>query len=331
MATELVEFRPGRWVKIVDGRTVGRATPEEVAAWQLAHGRGAVASNLDLDVDLSPGPVPGPAHAIDVPLRPAYERRGPRPEPGRPLGPEVDRDAPPVPAAQPFPPTPAQAAQPPKRRPPAAPGAGQPAPRSEPSALSARPAPPGRPAPAAPAADRPPARPAEAPSALGAPSAATAPAQGRHSSSRPATAMAPARPRRKAGDSDGASAKVPPRRRKVAGEGEGATALKAPASQSRASHDPAPTHAQPAPTAEATPPPEPDRGPRFWWIWNVHGHPVAAFLREWVPRYKAKFGREVSTVLCHADDLEAVVACGYQADVSPLLQPGHFYLGHEDE
>ena len=33
MSEKLVEYRPRRWAKVVDGRIVGRATPEEVAAF----------------------------------------------------------------------------------------------------------------------------------------------------------------------------------------------------------------------------------------------------------------------------------------------------------
>ena len=29
-----LEFKPGRWVKLVDGQVVGPATPEEAAAWK---------------------------------------------------------------------------------------------------------------------------------------------------------------------------------------------------------------------------------------------------------------------------------------------------------
>ena len=32
------EFRPGRWVKLVDGKAVGPATEEEVAQWRREQG-----------------------------------------------------------------------------------------------------------------------------------------------------------------------------------------------------------------------------------------------------------------------------------------------------
>ena len=36
MATEMMEYRPGKWVKVIDGKIVGRATAKEVAAWQAS-------------------------------------------------------------------------------------------------------------------------------------------------------------------------------------------------------------------------------------------------------------------------------------------------------
>jgi len=74
--------------------------------------------------------------------------------------------------------------------------------------------------------------------------------------------------------------------------------------------------------------PSPNQDVSYWWIWNVHRQPMDAFLREWVPKYQAKFGHPVTVILCHEEDLAAVQACGFEASASPLLRPGHFYLGH---
>lgn len=223
MATEMVEYRPGKWVKVVDGRIVGRATRQEVTAWLEAGGRNAHAGGQlatpDLEVDLTARPA-DPARALDVPLRPAYERR--------------------------------------RRQPP------------QPDAAEA--------------ADRP-ARP---------PAGQDQRARGRRRSSAPSPTAGAGRER------------TPPTRPREAERG-----------------------AEPQPAAEE-PAPSSGQGPRFWWIWNAYNQPTEAFLREWVPRYRTKFGREVSIVLCHEGDLAAVEACGYQANISPLLQPGHFYLGCDD-
>lgn len=255
MATEMVEYRPGRWAKVVDGRIVGRATPEEVAAWQLAGGRTRSAGpntplqDLDIEVNLSAEATAGPARTLDVSLRPAFARRGRRPRPAE------------------APPSPPPTTKPPASRKPAAGRAKQPsdAPSAaEPSARHSKP----------PASD------------------------------------------------PGASASRKKQR-----------ASPAPSGKSRASADRGEHRAPPAAGDEATDEgslAEAKRGPHYWWIWNAHGQPVASFLREWVPRYKAKFGREANTILCHHSDLDAVEASGYPAEASPLLQSGHFYLGHQD-
>ncbi|MDI7275990.1 MAG: hypothetical protein QME94_08415, partial [Anaerolineae bacterium] len=104
----------------------------------------------------------------------------------------------------------------------------------------------------------------------------------------------------------------------------------------RAPSPASPPRETPAPAAPAAQPQDlaaDDSGqaPSYWWIYNAQRQPVDSFLKEWLPRYKAKFGREATFVLCHEDDLEAALASGLQADASPLLQPGHFYLSHADD
>ncbi|HOG46648.1 MAG TPA: hypothetical protein PLJ35_21650 [Anaerolineae bacterium] len=276
MAIEYVEYRPGKWVKVVDGRIIGRATPAEVAAWQ-AGGRArdemtGAGLDLDLDVDLAPGVQASPARAIDVSLRPAFERRR-------------------RPAATPGPPASGEAG----------------APTTSHSALSGPPA-------AVEKASKPPAAsPGRATSGEVKPPAAKPPA---------AAAGAPVTP--------GAAPKA-------AGEEAKGTGASPPSPEAAAPAKP-PRAARPRRRTPDAAPPEPEaagqaeeRQPGFWWIWNAHGQPVEAFLREWAPKYRARFGHEVSVVVCHESDLAAAEACGYHAEASPLLQPGHFYLGHSTE
>ncbi len=80
MATEMLEYRPGKWVKVVDGRIVGRATAEEVAAWRTQAGATpSVSACMALDIDLElPAHVPQaqPGRVTEPPQKPAFERRG---------------------------------------------------------------------------------------------------------------------------------------------------------------------------------------------------------------------------------------------------------------
>jgi len=245
MATQLVELRPGKWVKVVDGHIVGRATPEEVAAWQQAgRAQGQATADLELDIDLSPKPGTGPAHALDISPRPAFERR-------RKAGPEA------VGGATKAPPRTAPEREGPAgatgKEPGVAKGAVGPAPQPK----AARPA--------------------------------------RREATRQERPQPPA-----------AEAAGPPR----------PGPLPAPPPEAPAEGTPEPSTARGA------------QGPSYWWVWNARNQPVAEFLAEWTARYKHKFGRKATLILCHPDDLAAVEACGYNAEVSPLLRPGHFYLTH---
>lgn len=254
MATEIVEYRPGKWAKVVDGRIVGRATPAEVAAWQQAARAQSPASlDIDLDIDLSPEPAADPARVRDVSRRPAFERRG------------------------------RHVASASSRSHSARPSAGDAAPAAPPGDAPARQAK-ARPASAKPAAP---------------------PGDAKRSKARPASAK-PAQP------------SPPP--------------VKRPERARQASPPPNPpaAGATVAEEAEAPPARSSERSPGYWWVWNARNQPVAAFLKEWGPKYKAKFGREATLILCHADDLAAVEACGYSAQVNPLLERGHFYLGQSD-
>jgi len=267
MATQLVEIRPGKWVKVVDGHIVGRATPEEVAAWQQAgRAQAQAAPDLELDIDLAPKPAAGPAHVLDISPRPAFERRS------RPATPAPE-------AAGSAGVAPARAAAPSPK--------GQAASKGKDAGATA---PTGR---------------------------ATPPAQTTEPARRPRAATPPSQPAPAARQSEGA-----PDRGRTQGQ-----ALATPAATKGAARPP---EAPPAPAA-SEPEPTPGRavqGPSYWWIWNARSQPVAEFLAEWTARYRHKFGRQATLILCHADDLAAVEACGYNAEVSPLLQPGHFYLSH---
>ena len=278
MATEMVEYRPGRWVKVVDGRIVGRATAEEVAAWKASGGATspfAAPDTLDVDLDLSPPPpAPDPGRLADVSRRPAFERRGRKVEP--------TAVAPPSPAG----PRPADAVDPDltiemalirdaARRRRAAPDRAQ----AEPVTVRRR----------LPALDLPP------------------PGQ---SSDQPITEETSLPKRPKTRRPEGARTPAP-----------------SPTLPSQEAPAPAASAAEPQDLA----PDDSGQAPSYWWICNAQRQPVDSFLKEWLPRYKAKFGREATFVLCHEDDLEAALACGLQADASPLLQPGHFYLSHADD
>ena len=319
MATEVMEYRPGKWVKVIDGRIVGRATPEEVAAWRAQAGLDPTASpasmSLDIDLDL---PVraqeAGPARAVEVPLRPAFERRG------------RNLERPPEAGAGPAEPAPAAGRERDKaagmtvemaiareamarRR--------QHAGAAEASAAGTAMI--RRQAVSLPEAHTQPAATAEVTS-LPRPKTET-----RHE---PPTATA-AEPR--PAPEPPAADKPAPARRAPRG-GHRRKAVEAPAAGAEAPVD---LEAPPedAPLAEG---PEPRthaaaQSPDYWWICNAHHQPVDAFLKEWAPKYEARFGRRVTFVLCHAEDLAAVQACGFDADMSPLLQPGHFYLGHNGE
>jgi len=260
MATQLVEFRPGKWIKVVDGHIVGRATPEEVAAWQQA-GRAQLPApaDLELDIDLSPKPATGPAHALDISTRPAFERRGRSSAlPAEPRRPEREAQGSPPAAGKEAPQPTTRAGAPPSR--PAAARKSKAVPREAPAEAAAR------------------------------GDAAAAPVR-RSPSSSVAAAGSPAR--------------------------------QAPPAQA-AGADPQPAALEPEPLSTSLAP----QGPSYWWVWNARSQPVGEFLAEWTARYRHKFGREATLILCHADDLAAVAACGYNAEVSPLLQPGHFYLSH---
>lgn len=271
MATQLVEFRPGKWVKVVDGHIVGRATPEEVAAWQQAGGaRSQAALDLELEVDLSAKPATGPEHALDISRRPAFERRGRATQPARPASPggEEPGRASPVGAKG------------------AAPAKGKERGAPEPT---------GKGPPAAKGAER---RQAEAPA-------------GRESPLRhPA----------------GSAAGEPAALRQAPASPLAESPARAPAAAAGAAEPSTPKAAEP----EAPPTGAAAQGPRYWWVWNARGQPVKDFLAEWAARYRQKFGHKPTLILCHADDLAAVEACGYNAEVGPLLQPGHFYLSHTE-
>ena len=61
-----LEFRPGRWVKLVDGQVVGPATPEEAAAWKRE-----LAEQVRIWEDVVPHDVSAQRHRIRYPASPA--------------------------------------------------------------------------------------------------------------------------------------------------------------------------------------------------------------------------------------------------------------------
>jgi hypothetical protein len=276
---EVVEYRPGRWVKVVDGRIVGRASADEVAAW-LARAEGdptTLADPLVLDVDLDPSAprrATDPGHSLDVPLRPAFERRRRRVDssrsspPGEPTGESLDGLTVEMAIAR------EETTRRRKRE-----SKPEAKPEDEPVMVRCR----------LPTVELPPAASKE-----------TKPATQESSLPKPAGAT-PAASRRRPEARAPAIAGTPPPE--------------------------APAHDAPA----AVPPRvASSQGPNYWWIHNVHRQPVASFLREWLPRYRDKFSHDATLVLCHEDDLAAVQAGGLEAQVSPLVQPGHFFLGHEE-
>ncbi len=341
MVTELMEYRPGKWVKVVDGHIVGRATPEELAAWReaRAHDQDAQLSLPDLDVDLTPPPTPGssPGRTLDVPLRPAFERRGrraagpPAPmDPARPAGPEKNEPGtarpsrPQGPAAGPPPPAPsgpeddlasltievalAREASARRRQGLEPPAEAEDGPRTVRRRL-----------------------PIPEPTPLERSQARSAMAE-RTRLPKKAEPVPAERPQPRPMDVEVTSLPKPEpmRRRPTTSTPAAPSRRRSEASLPMAAEDePAPEDAR---VEEPELPPGPDaiQGPRYWWIYNASRQPMADFLKEWLPRYKAKFGHEASFVICHEDDLAAVQAVGLDVDVSPLLGPGHLYLGHHD-
>lgn len=280
MATEMVEYRPGKWVKVVDGRIVGRATPEEVAAWLRESGRSTASpASLVLDVDLGPSSGPGvePSRMLDVPLRPAFERRG-RTAPG--AGPAAGvRVA--APKAD-------------------APKTGAPAVTNRDTGHATR---------------------NTQYTVRNTPEVAPLPKSETGPRAKPATPPATTRRQAEAPKLAAATQESPVE----AGAAEPpASAAEPLRSQADAPSAPA---AEQAEESERRPAGD---GPSYWWICNVHRQPTESFLKEWLPKYKAKFGHEATLVLCHEDDLSAAQTCGLDADTSPLLRPGHFYLGHSN-
>jgi hypothetical protein len=362
MATEMMEYRPGKWVKVIDGKIVGRATAKEVAAWQASRGETDVpAAPLTLEVDLdlpASSSAIDPGHSLDVPLRPAFSRRGrqversrptragkPEPRPARKPDDAIDKDM----AVE----TAIAAGR--VRR------AGKPRPARKPgdatdmemtveAAVSREKA-----RPSAPAAETsgPPGDAIDKDMTVEMAMAKERAAQRRSASARPKPqdAEGPVMVRRRLPKAEAAPAEKPqdesptkdtplpkqskppakaakrkaPRRRKK-------TSAAAPArkkvKETAAAQAPAaePEVEQPQEVAG----PAASQGPSYWWIYNANRRPVAAFLGEWMPKYEAKFGHKATIVLCHEDDLAEVEATGVEAEVSELLQPGHFYLGHED-
>lgn len=287
MAIEMVEYRPGKWVKVVDGQIVGRATAKEVADWQATTRSGASASSapltLEVDLDLpASSPLADPGRTLDVPLRPAFERRRQQVEPSAPGAPSR-----PTPPAQ-------------------EPG------EAEADGLTLEMA----------IAREAAARRRQAPARAKSEEEAKAPVMVRRRL--PVLEPAPAaRPQL----SPEANLEEPPLAKHARPQAETATA------------DEPPRKAPAAGTPAAEPPPEqPEertasaagQGRNYWWIFNAHRRPVDVFLKEWLPKYKEKFGHEATLVLCHEDDLAAAQASGLGVETSPLLQPGHFYFGRED-
>ncbi len=280
---EIVEYRPGKWAKVVDGRMVGRATAEEVAAWQAQHAPDATSAEdapLDIDLDFkpaSPNPTAVPGHSLDVPLKPAFERRRRLAQPGASL-PAVPAEEDPMDVSIEA----AIAREASARR------------YSERTAKAAS---------SGPLMVRRRVPRAKAPS--GGPAREETPT--------------PAEPTPEPKPAAKAAAKTPTREETSTPPPPQPAAPLAP----REAEIPKLTEAHPTPERE-----EPS-GPSYWWIYNAHQQPVDVFLQEWLPKYKAKFGHEATFVHCHADDLAGAEQSGLDVVVSTLLQPGHFYLGHE--
>ena len=299
MAIEMMEYRPGKWVKVVDGKIVGRATAKEVAAWQASREPGAevppAPTTLEVDLDLpASSAAVDPGRSLDVPLRPAFRRRGQsvkRPAPGPARKPEpapaqgrddrIDEDMTVEMAVARE-----RAAR--RRRTPAGAKAEETADR----VMVRRRLPTMEPAPA----EKPHDQPASEDTPLPKPSQP------------PAKTAKPPTPRR--------------RRSKLSAAGPEKQAGQVPAAEAPAA-EPTPEERQEEMAATR-------QGPSYWWIYNANRQPVEAFLKEWMPKYEEKFGHPATVVLCHEDDYAEVEATGVEAEISPLLQPGHFYLGHQD-
>jgi hypothetical protein len=328
MATEIVEYRPGHWVKVVDGRITERATIEEVQAWHEAQSNASPLppDALTLDVDLSStARGADPAQTLDVPLRPAFQRRG-RPGAAPQLTP-APRAARPQANVRPSA-APAQPDKAPDRKKPRA-GVRQLDTAVRASGVAVRQPKPGIPSPSA----------ADPGSTVLVRRKATAepePVPASEPPANPASEVSPLPQRKPGARAEALSPTTNPRA--AAPE---AAATPAPATTRRAADPvaaatpvstPEPAAAQATPSAEEEEPirTPASQGPTYWWIWNADRQPIDAFLREWGRKYEAKFGHEMTFVFCCEADQPAVEASGFDCDVSPLLRAGHFYLSHSN-
>ncbi|MGQ9682338.1 MAG: hypothetical protein ACUVX9_07370 [Anaerolineae bacterium] len=273
MATELIEIRPGRWYKVVNGEAIGPASADEVAAWRQSVGlqRDVSAPGLiepDLDVPLDAPVAPG--RLVEPSLRPAFQRRGVRLQES---GPPARADKRSVDLDEDMTIELAIAREESVRRREArARGVVEPRPAIE--MVRRR-------------------RPSPESLGLAAPEVVSLP--------KPTPSTRPAPPR------------------------------------SRTAQQPVP-EAAPEPVVSDAVAPQPEDAPRadasqsanYWWICNSGRQPAQTFLREWLPRYEVKFGHPAQVILCNEEDLAEAQALGLDVAVSPLLQPGHFYLSHRE-
>ena len=325
------EFRPGYWAKLVDGRVVGRATPEEAKAWQREQAEeGAIWEDV---LRRAGPPEPRPSRsprslprATEPPgEKPSPPRAKPRPAEAITIWEDVLRQAKPQrPSGVSAPGRPPAEAKPAKHLP-AARAADRLQPRTRPAIsqetlpLDSTP-----PHPEVAEAPRPTVRPVP-PKELAKAKAVLPPTE--RGATKPKVMTPPL-----AGAEPVAKPKPVLPQPKVQPESEverpaPEKAVMAKPKRRRSSTETARRRT----TKKRAPPPAPRGGASQMYLW-IMADPkdnLEGAIRAWLPKYEARFDQAPGAVLCHPQDLAALESANLPLEVRQAkgVPPHHFWIG----
>ena len=307
------EFRPGRWARLVDGKIVGPATPEEVKAWQRQRTDGQTIWEDVVD-QITSRPELQAEHPLKRSARTPTKRKPP--EPARIWEDVLKKAAPPKPPPE-EPPEVAPRARVPREAEPTRP---EPAPQDRQTAvggitkLDFGTEPIRLPVPGEPIRSEEPIEPEPKPEierAQPKPRVRSKP-QIKRVSPKQATTTKP----------------------KPVATKEAHTTV----SEKVAEPEPEPI---PRPTAaprrrskkKKTTRPEPRGvgGQEYLWIMAEPAGDLASSVREWLPRYQERFAQPATVVLCHASDQAALEGANLPLEVRQTkgIPPQHFWIGQK--
>ena len=304
------EFRPGRWARLVDGKIVGPATPEEVKEWQRHRADGQTIWEDVVD-HVPTRPELEAEHSVELGVRTPTRRKPPEPDG---IWEDVLKQASPPKPPPEQPPKVAPRVRAPRKAKPTRP---EPAQQDRQTAaggitkLEFGTAPISLPTPGGPVISKDPIKPESKPKI-------------KKARKKP---RVKSKPRRKRASSKQVAATKP---KPVAKKEPHTTAVeKAPDPEPEPTPRPSPAPRRRSKKKKSQPEPRSADGQEYLWIMAEPAGDLASSVREWLSKYQERFAQPATVVLCHASDQAALEGANLPLEVRQTngIPPQHFWIG----